>query len=587
MGSQIIIKIDGTDITHLVLFESCSFDSQMGALPGTFEFTVKDRFQAVSFHTGSEITLDVDGTRLYGGFVTQVSEKFAIPADLTAVPASVQTRQWVLRGVDYNILFDKRVMRNTSDFTHHLGTYPAGSHIGDLVKDPLCAHFLDIPAGFDTTSLVDAAVIDTPGTASAAWMEQGTLWRQQMEYFARWGVVYYINAQKKLYVREVEDSLARWMFSDKPNRLPIPVGYGYTPQIGFREGEFTEDGTLIINDAFVWGGSEWSNGIVFARRENAASIAAVGRWETAETYFGQLKSQGQVNARANVIVDGTVSGTSGSTTRGYVNPQKMAKVTWFSHIVPRDPNLSNARSHLRPGDITTFVMYTLGADTAHPLVMDLPLRSVTITFPSLDTDGSAWVQFEGTFGLQLSDPWWLWKYLRDRNPQIPAAPIAVSTTPSDPNPYGTTGQYNLVPAPDGSNKVFYLENGLAYLNGSTEIYVNGLRYFQPSNYTESDPTNGQITFVVAPANTDVLRAVAILAGSSGTPPTGSSGGSDPVSGGPGASVPPPVTHEYSGTGSGLQASTVSQMAPWLVWSRTPHTTWAPTGRSCSTRAGSA
>jgi len=527
--ANVVIRVDGVDITTDVLYDGASFESQMGALPGTFEFTIKDSLQVYSFTTGAEVTLDVDGTRLYGGYLTSFTEKFAFPVDLTAVPANVKTRQYVLRGVDYNVLFDKRVLRKTSDYEHHLALFPAGSAIGALVRDPLCSTYLDIPAGFDTTSQVTATTTGNPDE-QGSFMEQGTTWRKQMEDFARWGVVYYLTAAKQLYVKEVEDSLAKWQFSDKPNRYPIPSGYSYLPTVGFREGEFTEDGTLIVNDALVWGGSEWSNGIVFARRTNDASIAARGRWQIAETHFGEYKKQARVTARANVIVDGTVSGTSGALTRGFVNPQRMAKVTWFAHGVPTDPNAGGARAHLRPGDITTFILYTLGTDAAHPLILDLPLRSVVITFPGLDPLGNGYVQFEGTFGLQLSDPWWLWKYLRDRRDDVAQLIVATTTDTSGggggggnpPVQYGTTGGFTPLPSPDGSTTVFNLPNGYGYVNGTTEVYVNGLRYFSPANYTESDPTTGEITFLVAPSSTDVLYVVARLTGASTStepPPT--------------------------------------------------------------------
>jgi hypothetical protein len=524
-ASTVVIRVAGTDITNKVLFDSASFESQMGALPGTFEFTIKDSARTLSFTTGAEVTLDIDGSRLYGGYLTQVTRKFAFPVDITVPNASkVRTRQWVLRGVDYNVLFDKRVLRNENNYVHHLKVYPAGSEIGALVKDPLCSKYLDIPNGFDTTTMVTATTTDAPDE-EGTFVEQGSTWRQQMEDFSRWGVVYYINAQKQLYVKEVEESVAKWQFADKPNRYPIPVGYEYLPTIGFREGEFTEDGTLIVNDALVWGGSggAGTQGVVFARRTNDASIDYRGRWQMAETHYGEFTRQARVNARANVIVDGTVSGTSGQLTRGYVNPQRMAKVIWFSHLVPTDPNLGNAKSHLRPGDITTFILYALGSDLTHPLILDLPMRSTLITFPGLDPSGKAYVQFEGTFGLQLSDPWWLWKYLRDRKAEL--APQVLATITTDPvggtNPpvsYGTTGTYSLQPAPDGSNKVFHLPNNTAYLNGSTEVYVNGLRYFPPANYTESSPVDGEITFIVAPATTDQLSITAVLSGTSAVPP---------------------------------------------------------------------
>lgn len=508
MSSIVVIRVDGTDITDRILFGSASFESQMAAIPGTFQLTVKDDDQTLVFTTGDEITLDIDGTRVFGGYVTQVSQKFAFPVVDSSNASNVTARQWSLRGVDYNILFDKRTLRNTSDYYHHLGTFSAGSMAGALIRDSLTT-FLDIPSGFDLTTEVDDVVTPNPDSVGA-WLEQGSTWRKQMEDFARWGAVYYLNAQKKLIFKAVEESEAKWQISDKPNLYPIPSGYGYKPTYGFREGEFTDDGTLIVNDALVWGGSEWSNGIVFARRQDATSIATRGRWQHAETHFGQLKSQAQVDNRANVIVDGTVSGTSGPLTRGLTSPQATARVTWFNHKVPTDPNAGGAKSHLRPGDVVTFILYTLGADVAHPRIMNLPLRSVRISFPGLDPDGNAYVQFEGYFGLQISDPWWLWKYLRDISGATRQSIIATTDGTDGSVAYGTLGAFTPTPAPDGVTTTFTIPFG--YISGTSEVYKNGLRYFSPANYTESDPAGGEIAMAVAPVSGDQLYIVARLLG---------------------------------------------------------------------------
>lgn len=513
-GSAIVIRYNGTDITSSVLFSSASFESQMAAIPGSFEFTVKDDTQVHAFVTGKEITLDIDGMRLFGGYVTQVSEKFAFPVVSTASVANVTARQFVLRGVDYNILFDKLVLRNTADYLHHLPLYAAGSMAGALIRGSLPG-FLDVPAGFDLTSEVDDVVSPNPSLA-AAWVEQGSTWRKQMEDFAQWGAVYYLNANKKLVFKDVEALEAHWQFSDKPNRYGIPSGYSFKPTIGFREGEFTEDGTLIVNDALIWGGSEWSNGIVFARRQNATSIATHGRWQTAETHFAQegYKIQAGVDRRANVIVNGNAiasdSPYDNPGSRGLVNPQKTARVTWFNRNVPTDPNLANAKSHLRPGDIVTFIMYALGTSAANPLILTLPLRSVRISFPGLDPNGDGYVQFEGYFGLQVADPWWLWKFIRDRSGQTVNSIIATTDGTGGSVTYGTLGSFDGSPAPDGVTTVFTIPYG--YISGTTEVYVNGLRYFRGTNYTESNPVAGQITFSVAPTLGSTLFIVARLLG---------------------------------------------------------------------------
>lgn len=507
-GSTIVIRYNGTDITDMVLFATASFESQMAAIPGAFEFTVKDVTRTASFVTGKSITLDVDGQRLYGGYVTQVSEKFAFSVVDTTVVADVTARQWVLQGVDYNILFDKLVIRNTSDYLHALPTFPSGSMGGALIRAHL-SDYLDEPSGFDLSSEVDDVVSPNP-EAVGAWVEQGSTWRKQMEDFAQWGAVYYLNAVKKLIFKDVEATEAHWAFSDTPNRLAIPADYSYKPTIGFREAEFVEDGSLIVNDALIWGGSELTNGIVFARRQNATSISTHGRWQIAERHLGQTgyKLQSGVDRRANVIVNGNAASSDSPYdspgSRGLVNPQKTARVTWFTRNVPVDPN-TGFKSHLQPGDIVDFILYVMGVDISHPLILVLPLRSVRISFPGLDPNGDAHVQFEGYFGLQLSDPWWLWKHLRDTRANTVNQIIATSDGTDTTVAYGTLASYTPTPAANGTVVLFTVAYG--YISGTLEVYQNGLRQRRGTDYTETDSEAGTFTMDEAPVSTDVLFAI--------------------------------------------------------------------------------
>src|SRR6478736_10451847 len=144
-GSEVVIQYDGTDITNKVLFSTARFESQMAALPGTFEFTVKDDEQQFQFVAGKEITLDIDGVRCWGGYNFQPREMFAFPVDKVVDPATVKTRQWNLSGVDYNIFFDRRVMRNESDYLSSLPFFRENRKIGELLRNEVFAKYIDVP----------------------------------------------------------------------------------------------------------------------------------------------------------------------------------------------------------------------------------------------------------------------------------------------------------------------------------------------------------------------------------------------------------------------------------------------------------
>jgi hypothetical protein len=526
-ASDIAIKINGVDITNKVIYSSARFESQLGAIPGTAEITVKDEDQTFDATTGDELTLDIDGVRLWGGRVLIVARIFALPVVDTSTPGNVLARQFRLSAIDYNILFDKRIIHNPADHLHHFPFFALDQTMGALIRDELTALYLDLDDdGLDTTTFVDNGFAprfdangnpDPDGTKSGSWPQQGSYWRKAMEDFAQFGFIYYIDGSKNLHFHEVEDSVAPWGFSDVPNKLPLPnAGATY----GMREYEDVEDGSAMANDAFVWGGSEWAGtgGTVFARKQNSASITAHQRWQYPEVRFGELRTQGEVTARANVIVSGNTTGAvGGDTSRGLAVDQKQVRVAWFGHDVPL---LSGVKAHLLPSDVVTFSMYVMTEDGINPLVIVLPLRTFKITFPTLPPDGTpaeptTYVRFDGFFGVQLSDPWWMWKLLRDLKPTVRQPPVIATADGSSTTAiYGAVGSFEPSPATNGSTTVFSIP--FAYIAETTQVYQGPpgeLRLLTPgSNYTESDPENGEITITSAPPGTDDLWVICRIAG---------------------------------------------------------------------------
>ena len=506
-GSDIVITYDGDNITSFCVFELCSFEAQMAAIPGLFTVVCRDIDQTLDFTTGKELTLDIDGQRLFGGYVTQVSKTYFFPADDTTGGAGeVESRQWVLTGGDYNLILDKRVLRNTSDYTHQI---PKTSAMTDAsVIRTLFDNYFDIPSGFDFSS---STYIQANHTYSNGftWPTQGATMRQVLEGMALYGSVFWIGPDKQFNYIPVQDTAAPWGFSDVPNNDPIGVG---TPTYGFRDGEFIEDASQTVNDALVWGGSEWANGgdVVFYRRENAASISAHGRWQVGEVRVGEeyYKSLAEVTARAKVIVDGNESGTATEGTQGLVNPEKQFRCTWFSTNVPED---SGDPVHLIPGQVVPIRLYVFSDDGGvTPFAVDLPLRQVSISFPNLDPDGDAYAQFDGFFGLLLSDPKWLWAYLRQGQTRAPSTVVQSSADDSsvDP-PYGAQYHGTPTPATDGVETVFAIPFG--YIGGTLQLYVNGLLQ-DPSAFSETDPAAGEITLTFAPVTDDELFVEATLSG---------------------------------------------------------------------------
>jgi hypothetical protein len=264
----------------------------------------------------------------------------------------------------------------------------------------------------------------------------------------------------------------------------------------------------MINDAFVWGGSMWTDDPTrtdFKRAQNTDSITDHNRWQMAETRFGDLKDQGMVTARANVIVSGNTTGAAGGdTSRGLSVEQHQIRCTWFAHNVPM---LGAQRQHLIPSMVVPFTMYVLGTPDEDPLELNLPMRSARMSFPNLDPTGNPYVQIEGFFAVQYSDPWWMWKFLRDIAPTSVPQPGAV-TVADDVPLYGAQYSIEPSPLPNGWEMTFSIP--FAYIDGTLQVYRDGA-LVSTSAYTTS-PETGQFTFAAPPASTETLWVVCVLSG---------------------------------------------------------------------------
>lgn len=494
--SEIVITIDGEDLTSSCLVHETNFEQSMGAEPGTFQITIKDPEQNLSFTTGREVTLDIDGQRQFGGYITQISEAYFFDADDTQDVDNYTKRKWILRGPDYNIIFDKRIVRDTNDYTSQI-------RINESVDGALLRTIVNSYTDMDdysTSGIEDIASIGDDHDT----IDQGSKLRKWFEMYQTFGgAVWYAGPSKNLIYVPFEDVEKRWGFSDTPNNDPISVSpdafQGST--IGYRSMEATEDSSAMVNDAIVWGGSEWAGpgAVVYSRVQHAGSIAEHNRWQLAETHFGErgFKIQAGVDARASLIVNGPPGATLEGVLKGMRYPQWTLNFTWFSDDVPR---LSGLPDHLMPGDIVPVEL------AVFDIVKLFPLRTLRITFPGAfetpDPDDHL-VQFEGVLGLNPSDPFTLWKFLLRRGtPIINQSAIVSVNNDSGSSSLGSFYQGQPQPLPDGVETVFAIPFG--YIPSLLEVYLNGLIQRRGTDYTESDNENGEFTMTSPPFSDDNL-----------------------------------------------------------------------------------
>jgi hypothetical protein len=504
-GPVLKILYNGDEIQEHVLYESCTFESQMAAIPGTFSMTLKDPLQELDFTTGKRIEVLLDDLPLWGGFVTVVGRQFAFPVvdTVNRDPGDVKERFWVLQGVDYNILFDKLVLRRVEDYLHAIPNGAVGLYDYMLVST-LVASYLDVPSWL--TLNVDQTAIRNP-TDVYVWRAQGSPWRDSMTDIAMLdGQIWYIDAAGTLQWHAVESGGSAWGFSD------VPDGETY---IGFRELEASEDGAGMVNDALVFGGDDATGGnpgglgdmggTVAYRYQNTDSQTEHGRWQYAEVHFGDpnFAETELVQMRAERIVDGPTGSSALFETSGLKQPAWNIRLVWFDNDVPP------GATFLQPGYYVNMVFNVLGEGGA-PLELTLPCRTITMTFPVLQPDpddpstSAPAVRFEGQFAIELNDRQTLWQAILNARDRIEYRPRVLTVTDdSSEAQYNAAGQFIPTPDADGTATVFTLKFG--YLRGTTHVYVDGLRQSMgltpgQNDYQETDPVAGEITFSSPPGS---------------------------------------------------------------------------------------
>jgi hypothetical protein len=504
--SAIVIEItepggSPVDYTDACIFESCNFAGLMGGVAGRFSIKVRDPDRSLSFVTGSEISLSIDGVLMFGGYITVIEMNSLAPAADTSDLATYDLRTWTLSGPDYNIIFDRRFWRNTADYLK-LIDLTAFTTDGAILREAV-DNYADV-SDFSSTGIEDIATF-----ASGDQLAQGDPLRKEFENLSQFGgAVWYIAPDKTFIYKPYDNVLKRWGFSDVPNETPITVSpdeyQGAT--YPFREVTGTEDASFMVNDALIWGGSKFAGaggGTVFSRSQDATSISDHHRWQTAEIHFGEqhFLLQAGVDARADVIINGPPGADITGQQKGLKYPQWQFNFTWISSNVPL---LSGVPDHIRPGDIVNIDLEVFDVEQL------LPVRELRISFPdAFEEDGTHLVQFDATFGLQLSDPYSLWRYLLTAKTKLQTSvnvPSVVSDSSSGTS-YGA--QYTGVPTPatDNSTTVFAMPFG--FVSGSVALYLNGLIQRLGVDFTESDSEAGEITLSSPPLSTDNLYMTAL------------------------------------------------------------------------------
>jgi len=233
------------DITGDVIWSGTTFTQAARTGAGTFTITMRGAMD--EFIGGEEIHFEIDGLRVFGGWVTSVERGYFF--------SDYAEPRTVIHGVDYNILFDRLAVRN---YPWELANYNAtganggpyhpwppfkkGTMDGPMIRGIFAKYVApDLPAGFDYSTYVDT--IATPAPV-APWLmpDHGSPLRKCMESISQiTSGVWYIDAYMCLHYHDRGRITAPSPITDS--------GEG----VSCRNLTVQKDISVMSNDVMVWG----------------------------------------------------------------------------------------------------------------------------------------------------------------------------------------------------------------------------------------------------------------------------------------------------------------------------------------------
>lgn len=350
------LYINGVNVIDNVVLADARFNSQTNGAPGMCSFRVKDlrngSYSMSSFPTGAEMILTIDNDRLWGGFITKVTQSYAFPVVDTTVVNETE-RFWNIEGADYNILFSRRFVYNLDRPTHRLRTFPKNT-TDKQVLTHVMDNWVDLTGdGLHTNGIKH---VGTPGPFSkfkpaSPGDSLGTVFSRVAQNN---GAIFYIDPNKVLRYVDDETVTAEYGLSDVPLKQPLQL------EVGYRDLTITESATEMANDVMVWGAGMGRPKMVFSRKKSETSIAKHGRFQ-----FGVLRNDNwkteSVARYANTYLNG-----SPMNRRGHKNNHDFIRCTVY------EPSF-------RAGQVVSF------SSVAHDYYDNVPIRNMTITFPTRES----------------------------------------------------------------------------------------------------------------------------------------------------------------------------------------------------------
>jgi hypothetical protein len=284
---RIRITVGGVDVTGDVNFAKSQFTQNAKTGAGTFEMLL---YGVQTFDGGEEVHVEIDDFRTFGGYVMSVEAVYIFEADATWTGT-------VLRGTDFNVLFDRLFAYNKPSVTGSGGRYVnwksfAKGTYDDTIIKKVFGSYVDLPPGFDYLSYVDrvgVAAIEEPWAMPTA----GSSVRQTMASLS----------QVTTSVWWIDPYLALHNHPRTKLTAPYPITDGQGG-ISSKELAISADISQMVNENVVWGVLARNiDGEITAQHDrDDDSISRYGRWQYGE-FRSDLHHPNYIARRAQSILD--------------------------------------------------------------------------------------------------------------------------------------------------------------------------------------------------------------------------------------------------------------------------------------------
>jgi len=472
--STITITVGGWDISADVIYARTNFTSSASAQPGTC--TIAVRAGAHTFQEGSSITLDIDGARRWRGYLFNIARGYAF--------ADAAVREWVLSGVDLNILLDKLVMYNHEHperYPDGGGTYRRKKVYDDGVSkgyvvavpkntmddDYIKAMLNDFDIGLVSPTLktnriepvgqINPDGTFTPPPAGGTLRDFLTDVSRNVNRSMPGSTIWYVDPEGYLVYKAQDTDLAPFWVGDAD---PAEITGGVTGE-NVKDLTVTTSISSIKDDVIIWAGDlnpapgSRQKLLKYRHLVNEASVAAYGRFQYSEILASRW-TQTAVNARAEKVIN-----QEGE-------PGMSADFTTY-------------RSGLYPGQIIWIRM------DAHGFADNLPIRSISMNFRLPDV-----VEYRVSCSYDTQDPWGLLLALkRPENRGLKQPDFYVKDLRARPDEtLPNVERYTLIKEYPQSIGGRRYQCVTAYIRDSLTVYVGGIK-----QVSALDPETGTVGFL--------------------------------------------------------------------------------------------